>query len=333
MIIACTPSNEILTTLVRVGAFILFGLSFLSVAGCGGGGGDSRPPSTRPPTIPITPPPPTTPPPTTPPGTLPGGHTNRTHPPLRQCNDTVLINEAGGVVLPSIDTVQIPSGPGTLRMQWEAYDIPDRFVLEVDGRIAIDTQYVGNPSSHTISEIDQSLSANGLPISTQTAVISPGSGMQDVVKTSAGTSAVVSVYAPLPGTAWRVRLTWICGSGSTTGPPPGPGQPSVLAFTVEDGCNDGRDIQYRFFEQRNGSLTGHRWPGGGRVYVTPRLGESVTSRLQCDAGTYVCFGAQPRGDSSTYWGAGIDGDQGCTDCCYSCPVSGERSEGSRLTCR
>ena len=148
--------------LSRFWAIILFGLAILSLASCGGGGGDSRPPSTPPPTIPITPPP-TTPPPTTSPGTLPGGPTNRTHPPLRQCNDTVLIDEAGGVVLPSIDTVQIPSGQGTLRMEWNAFSIPDRFVLEVDGRIAIDTQYVGSPSS-TISEINQSLSANGLPL-------------------------------------------------------------------------------------------------------------------------------------------------------------------------
>lgn len=261
--------------------------------------------------------------------TLPGGHTNRTHPPLRQCNDTVLISEAGGVVLPSIDTVQIPSSPGTLRMEWNAFDIPDRFVLEVDGRVAIDTQYVGDPS-YTISEINRSLSANGLPLTTQAGVIPPGTGRQDVVKTSAGTSATVSVYAPLPGTKWSVRLTWVCGDETVS--PPGPGQPSVLAFSVEDGCNDGSDIQYRFFEQRNGSLTGHRWPGGGRVYVTPRLGESVTTRLSCDAGTYACYGAEPRSGGASYWGSGIDGDQGCTDCCYSCPVSGERAVRKRLTC-
>ncbi len=259
---------------------------------------------------------------------LPGGPTNRTHPPLRQCNDFVLINQAGGVVLPSIDTVQIPAGQGTLRMEWDALSIPDRFVLEVDGQVVIDTQYVGSPS-YTISDINQSLSANGLPLVTQTSVISPGSGMRDVLKTSSATSAVLKVYAPLPSTQWSVTLTWICGSG---GPSTGPGQPSVLAFSVEDGCDDGRDIQYRFFEQKNGSLTGNRWPEGGRVYVTPRLGESVTTRLSCDAGTYVCLGAESRGDESGSWGAGIDGNQGCTDCCHSCPVSGERSEGVSLTC-
>ena len=123
-----------------------------------------------------------------------------------------------------------------------------------------------------------------------------------------------------------------CNGGGGGG---GNGGSPVLVFTVEDACNDGYDFQYRFFEQSSGgSLTGRRYPGSGNVYVTGALGQSRSHRLNCSSSAGYCLGANRRGINETrYWGLGIDGDQGCTDCCYSCPTSGERTVGRRLVCQ
>ena len=123
-----------------------------------------------------------------------------------------------------------------------------------------------------------------------------------------------------------------CNGGGGGG---GNGGDPVLVFRVEDACNDGYDFQYRFFEQSSGgSLTGRRYPGSGNVYVTGALGQSRSHRLNCSSSAGYCLGANRRGINETrYWGLGIDGDQGCTDCCYSCPTSGERTVGRRLICQ
>ncbi|MDE0510196.1 MAG: pre-peptidase C-terminal domain-containing protein, partial [Gammaproteobacteria bacterium] len=123
-----------------------------------------------------------------------------------------------------------------------------------------------------------------------------------------------------------------CDGGDDGG---GSGGDPVLVFRVEDACNDGYDLQYRFFEQfSGGSLTGRRIPGDGSVYVTGSFGQSHSHRLNCSSSAGYCLGANRRGINETrYWGVGIDGDQSCTDCCYSCPTSGERTVGRRLVCQ
>ncbi|RME18630.1 MAG: hypothetical protein D6801_00985 [Alphaproteobacteria bacterium] len=61
----------------------------------------------------------------------------------------------------------------------------------------------------------------------------------------------------------------------------------------------------------------HVWPGNGKVYI---LDDSATHNynLSCNYGEKICFGAWVRGDSSQYWGGGLDNKQYCSDCCYTC---------------
>ena len=113
----------------------------------------------------------------------------------------------------------------------------------------------------------------------------------------------------------------------------------VLELTVIDGCNDGYNIEYIYFGFRSSPPSGSadvQWPAVGQVYVTNGLNNSSSShRLSCAGGIKsVCYGAQVRQNGSdTYWGIGIDGDQSCTGCCYSCPASGTNTAGSvTLTC-
>ena len=102
---------------------------------------------------------------------------------------------------------------------------------------------------------------------------------------------------------------------------------SVLVWPMEDACHDGHDMELRFFDRTNDLV----WPGEGRVYV---LRGDNTYRLACRSGARVCYGARARNSpDSSYWGVGIDDDEGCTGCCSTCPTGGELEvDGHRLTC-
>lgn len=62
------------------------------------------------------------------------------------------------------------------------------------------------------------------------------------------------------------------------------------------------------------------WPGGSRVYPLADS-EFHTYRLNCQPSERICYGAWVSGDSSSYWGVGNGGEQGCTDCCMTCGSS------------
>ena len=102
---------------------------------------------------------------------------------------------------------------------------------------------------------------------------------------------------------------------------------SVLVWPLEDSCNDGFDMEVRFFDRTNGGV----WPGSGEVYV---LRGDDTYRLACTPGARVCYGARARNSPYTnYWGVGLDGDEGCDRCCYTCPTSGDAEvDGQIMIC-
>jgi len=104
--------------------------------------------------------------------------------------------------------------------------------------------------------------------------------------------------------------------------------PTTLSWVLNDNCNDGRGLAARFFESENGRLTGQQWPGGNDAYVS-NSGEAISVDLACDESVAVCLGAEPRGDGSTFWGLGVDGNESCQDCCAQC---GSKIE-ENLTCR
>ena len=77
--------------------------------------------------------------------------------------------------------------------------------------------------------------------------------------------------------------------------------------------NDPYAIQVELYS----SSRNHVWPGGGKVYVL-RDSEVHDMTISCNYGEKICYGAWRDGDTSTYWGSGYDGKQGCADCCHTC---------------
>ena len=59
------------------------------------------------------------------------------------------------------------------------------------------------------------------------------------------------------------------------------------------------------------------WPGGGEAYVLDDSADHSYT-LVCEIGEKICFGAWSSGDPDTYWGVGMDDDEGCERCCYVC---------------
>ena len=138
-------------------------------------------------------------------------------------------------------------------------------------------------------------------------------GVVGALKIAALTAMVLSVFL---------------GCSNPTGPT-GPTKP-ILIFTLEDGCDDGYRVDYRFFEY-DGTRRTQSWPGDDHFWYTPGFGREVTHRLAgCSAGRSVCLGARTRDGSR---GVGFNGDRSCERCCAVCPVSGEATvRPLRLVC-
>jgi len=63
------------------------------------------------------------------------------------------------------------------------------------------------------------------------------------------------------------------------------------------------------------------WPANGQDYILNLPGEEQDSpSLSCTTGDQICYGASyfSNTDVPAYWGVGINGTEGCTDCCYAC---------------
>lgn len=64
------------------------------------------------------------------------------------------------------------------------------------------------------------------------------------------------------------------------------------------------------------------WPGNGEVFVIDDWA-AHDYNLECETGELICYGAWVRGDSSEFWGVGIDNSEYCEDCCSYCGGAGQ----------
>ena len=57
------------------------------------------------------------------------------------------------------------------------------------------------------------------------------------------------------------------------------------------------------------------WPSGS--YYALSYGQDGGATTTCTIGNTICFGGdQPAHD--IYWGIGLEANESCTDCCYTC---------------
>jgi hypothetical protein len=90
---------------------------------------------------------------------------------------------------------------GTSTLSYKAYNIPDRFVVTHGGVVVIDTGFVGTFYPSSLRALDGIYGAGNWVQG------GPGAGTASFVKTSADNIATVTVYGPLPSTAFEFVLS------------------------------------------------------------------------------------------------------------------------------
>jgi hypothetical protein len=144
------------------------------------------------------------------------------------CSTTATYN--GGESYPTSQSINLGENTGNTNLQYNAETVPDRFIVEWDGNVVIDTGYVGGSqydfggasrSTFTggfVGRIDPitgnsypdftTYPNDGYPIVTSSSPpLLPGSGSTDFNKTTSSPQlATLKVYAPLAGTAWNATL-------------------------------------------------------------------------------------------------------------------------------
>lgn len=125
---------------------------------------------------------------------------------------------SGGEAFPTEETITLGSATGIVVLNFQANQVPDKFEVWFDGVKVIDTGYRGDASQQ--SALNAELASRGLPPETITGA---GTGTASFVKSTATTTAIVKVYAPMSGTAWSYTL----------------GCPSAFHLGVVAGCSYG----------------------------------------------------------------------------------------------
>jgi len=107
----------------------------------------------------------------------------------------------GGTSYPSVQNVTLGTDAGVVTLNFDAYSVPDRFVVEFQGSVVIDTGYRGD--SFYQNDLNNALIALGEPTAP---IVGLGSGSATFNKTAGTTTATVKVYAPMSGTGWTYTL-------------------------------------------------------------------------------------------------------------------------------
>lgn len=113
-----------------------------------------------------------------------------------------LVSYAGGQTFPRIIQINLGAGTGISALNYQAFNIPDKFIVFFDGVEVINTGYRGNSGYQ--GQLTSNLLSRSLPNET---IQGPGAGTLSFNKNTATAVAYVYVYAPLDNTRWEFTLT------------------------------------------------------------------------------------------------------------------------------
>ena len=139
---------------------------------------------------------------------------------------------SGGISYPTTQSVTLTSSTGTVVLNYDALVVPDRFIVEWNSSVVIDTGYRGS-TFYDFGGVGRSSFTNSLtglidPITLNTypdlatypddgypRIVGIGLGTASFVKNLASnTFATIKVYAPMTSTAWSYTMN--CPSNTTT---------------------------------------------------------------------------------------------------------------------
>jgi hypothetical protein len=112
------------------------------------------------------------------------------------------IQYTGGESYPTEQIVTLGSDLGTVTLSYNAFGIPDKFIVIFDGVEVINTGYRGDASQQTA--LNDALSLRGEGPET---IQGTGVGSATFNKNSSTTTAILRIYAPMSGTSWEAQLS------------------------------------------------------------------------------------------------------------------------------
>jgi len=130
----------------------------------------------------------------------------------------------GGPAYPTVESINLGNDTGLVTLNFDAYDVPDRFIVEWDGGVVIDTGYRGgldwNFGEYLRGLFNSSLTGRIDPITLMPypdftnfpddgypLVVGAGLGSTSFNKNLVNpTNATVKIYAPVSGTEWIFTL-------------------------------------------------------------------------------------------------------------------------------
>ena len=122
--------------------------------------------------------------------------------PSKNCGEGV--SYSGVSQYPSTTIINLGSDIGSVSLQFNASDSPDRFTVEFDGVVVIDTGYRGNPIYQ--GQLNTALAALG---AAPARITPPDSGSVSFTKSNAFPTAILKVYSPLDPAAWTAIVSCV----------------------------------------------------------------------------------------------------------------------------
>ena len=131
---------------------------------------------------------------------------------------------SGGLSYPAEKTYTLGSTLGTVSIDFEAYNVPDRFIIYLNDEAVYDSGYRGaasyniggsnrNGFNDSLTGLEDPITGNIYPFSHENnesdgypTVISPGAETESFEKTITFPYIILKVYAPMSGTLWNATV-------------------------------------------------------------------------------------------------------------------------------
>ena len=146
---------------------------------------------------------------------------------------TTSVFTSGGASYPTTELITLTTSTGTIVLNYNAVNVPDRFIVDWNGSVVIDTGYRGYAALYDYGESARSTFTSSLtglidpitltpypnfstyPDDGYPRIVGPGAGTVSFVKNLASnTFATIKVYAPMDDTAWSYTMN--CPTTTTT---------------------------------------------------------------------------------------------------------------------
>lgn len=92
---------------------------------------------------------------------------------------------------------------------------------------------------------------------------------------------------------------------------------STLTIQMEEDsdCNNAT-IWFRFFDETDALI----WPATPNYFYFPYSSQVYSQTISCKTGAKICYGGSfyTNTEQPEYWGVGINNDESCPNCCYTC---------------